>query len=321
MQDSENQPIPDGESTDGATSEGAATGVRADEEARTENGGPEFDKKKRWLMLVGVVAFLLIAVMMYRSLYHEWQEATCTTPRTCSICGKADGEPLGHSWTEATCTEPRTCSVCGSTEGEALGHDFPDTGWVVDSESTCTAAGSRHNTCSRCGETITEELPLAAHSEGEWQIEKEATVDSSGKAVAGTRAKYCTVCGKKIKSEEYSLSAEEIESNFKSQCESPSYEDVARNPDDWEGHKVAFTGQVIQVMESNGSYTLRVNVTQGRYSWTDTILVYYVASSGAGRILEDDVMTFYGTMNGMYSYTTVLGATVTVPLLVASYTG
>lgn len=29
---------------------------------------------------------------------------------------------LGHEWQDATCTEPKTCSVCGSTEGEALGH-------------------------------------------------------------------------------------------------------------------------------------------------------------------------------------------------------
>lgn len=282
---------------------------------------PKLDRKKRTLVFVGVVVVILIASAMYRSFYHEWSDATCTESRTCTICGKTDGEPLGHVWQDATCTEPKTCSVCGVTEGEALGHSFPDDGWVVDTESTCTVAGSRHNTCARCGEVGTEQLPLAAHTEGEWQIEKEATVNSSGKAVAGKRAVYCTVCGKKIKSEEYTLSAEEIESSFKGQCESPSYEDVARNPDDWEGHKVAFTGQVIQVMESNGSYTLRVNVTQGRYSWSDTILVSYTAPSGSGRILEDDVLTFYGTMNGMYSYKTVLGATMTVPLLVASYVG
>lgn len=27
-----------------------------------------------------------------------------------------------HNWTAATCTAPKTCSVCGATEGEALGH-------------------------------------------------------------------------------------------------------------------------------------------------------------------------------------------------------
>lgn len=28
----------------------------------------------------------------------------------------------GHDWNDATCTTPKTCTVCGATEGEALGH-------------------------------------------------------------------------------------------------------------------------------------------------------------------------------------------------------
>ena len=31
-------------------------------------------------------------------------------------CGKA------HVWEEATCTSPKTCTECGITEGEASGH-------------------------------------------------------------------------------------------------------------------------------------------------------------------------------------------------------
>ena len=41
------------------------------------------------------------------------------------ICGfSACG--CSHEWQEATCTEPKTCSRCGETEGEALGHDYVD---------------------------------------------------------------------------------------------------------------------------------------------------------------------------------------------------
>ena len=29
-----------------------------------------------------------------------------------------------HIWTPATCTSPKTCTICGATEGSALGHDF-----------------------------------------------------------------------------------------------------------------------------------------------------------------------------------------------------
>ncbi|MBQ9978477.1 MAG: starch-binding protein [Clostridia bacterium] len=31
-----------------------------------------------------------------------------------------------HIWTDATCTDPKTCTVCGKTEGDALGHDYVD---------------------------------------------------------------------------------------------------------------------------------------------------------------------------------------------------
>ena len=72
---------------------------------------------------------------------HIWQEATCTEPKTCSVCGETEGDALGHSWIDATCTEPKTCSVCGETEGEAAGHT-----WI---DATCTAPA----TCSACGIT------------------------------------------------------------------------------------------------------------------------------------------------------------------------
>lgn len=45
--------------------------------------------------------------------------------------GECTGE---HTWIDATCTEPKTCSVCGKTEGEALGHTWGD-------NSICTVDG------------------------------------------------------------------------------------------------------------------------------------------------------------------------------------
>lgn len=78
---------------------------------------------------------------------HEWQDATCTEPKTCAEDGATEGEPLGHDWRDATCTEPKTCARCGETEGEPLGHDWQ--------EATCTAP----KTCARCGAMEGEALP------------------------------------------------------------------------------------------------------------------------------------------------------------------
>jgi len=48
--------------------------------------------------------------------------------RTCQ-CGQKETEPvpaLGHQWTDATCETAKTCTVCGKGEGEPLGHWYSD---------------------------------------------------------------------------------------------------------------------------------------------------------------------------------------------------
>lgn len=77
-------------------------------------------------MKKSILCLLLVAVMLLGGccLSHEWQDATCETPKTCAKCEKTEGEALGHSWQDATCETAKTCSTCGKTEGEALGHQI-----------------------------------------------------------------------------------------------------------------------------------------------------------------------------------------------------
>ena len=64
--------------------------------------------------------------------------ATCTTDgntagKKCTGCGKimTPVTPIyaaGHTWNEATCQTPKTCTVCSETSGKAVDHKFsPDT--------------------------------------------------------------------------------------------------------------------------------------------------------------------------------------------------
>ena len=107
---------------------------------------------------------------------------------------------------------------------------------------------------------------------------------------------------------------------YMEQCKSYDYKEIARNPEAHKGEYAKFTGEVIQVMEEYGAYTLRVNITKGDYDiWTDTILVYYLGSTDNNRILEEDIIDIYGQLGGMYTYTTVMGADNTVPLMYAEY--
>ncbi len=75
---------------------------------------------------------------------HEWAEATCTDPMTCTVCGRTKGSALGHSTNAATCTESSVCSVCGIVVSEPLGHNY--------AEATCLSPA----TCMNCGETSGE---------------------------------------------------------------------------------------------------------------------------------------------------------------------
>lgn len=77
---------------------------------------------------------------------HEWEDATCETPKTCKTCGETEGFAKGHDYEKATCETPKTCKVCGKTDGDAQGHMWID------------ATYSAPKTCIRCNKTEGEPL-------------------------------------------------------------------------------------------------------------------------------------------------------------------
>lgn len=77
-----------------------------------------------------------------RTVTHSYKVATCTEPKTCSLCGITSGSALGHSYQAATCTAPETCTRCGVTVGDALDHTY---------SNDCDPA------CDRCN--ATREVP------------------------------------------------------------------------------------------------------------------------------------------------------------------
>lgn len=109
---------------------------------------------------------------------------------------------------------------------------------------------------------------------------------------------------------------------FISSCQTYTFEQMARNPDKFKGTNVKLTGEVVQVIDGFASKSLRVNITKnGRYStyYTDTIYVNYMPKEGEDKILEDDIITIYGTAQGEYSYTSTIGTTITLPFVSGKY--
>ncbi len=229
---------------------------------------------------------------------HTWTEATCTEPKTCSECGETEGEPLGHTWIEATCTEPKTCTVCGETEGKPLGHSVEE--WVSTKESTCAEKGSKEGTCIRCGEKVIEETPLLKHISGEWEVTAPATLTSSG-----VRERHCINCGKTLATETFALSDEERESAYKEECVSVSYDDLARDPNLYKGKLVKITGEVFRARDASSEKyycTYKVHTKQLSYNsmyFTDDVKINYDGYGKTPRILEDDIVTFWGEYKGL----------------------
>lgn len=112
-----------------------------------------------------VLLTLCLLLLTGCSCKHEWKEASCTVPKTCSLCQETEGEALGHSWQEATCETAKSCSACGLAEGTPLGHEWQNP------ENNC------FQICSVCGAT------------GELQREHQWEEASC------TQPKTCTVCG------------------------------------------------------------------------------------------------------------------------------
>ena len=91
--------------------------------------------KRVSIVLLGILLCVLLAGCKCE---HEWAEATCTEPKTCTKCKETEGEPLGPNWKAATCEEPETCTRCGEQQGELADHKWK--------EATCIVP----KTCSVC---------------------------------------------------------------------------------------------------------------------------------------------------------------------------
>lgn len=91
--------------------------------------------------------------------------ATCTTKGTTRYTAKfsvswastqtkdvQDIAAKGHTWVNATCTAPKTCSVCGATEGSARGHLY-----TIDvTKPTETSIGYTTHRCIYCDDSYTD---------------------------------------------------------------------------------------------------------------------------------------------------------------------
>lgn len=131
-------------------------------------------KKYTWILVLCLCCALLFAGC--GGCKHEWAAATCTTPKTCELCGITEGEAKGHTWEDATCDLPKKCATCHLTEGEALGHTWEEA--TTEAPKTCLTCqateGSKLDVDSRFTTASTKELY------GHWTSDAVLTGDMMG---------------------------------------------------------------------------------------------------------------------------------------------
>lgn len=268
-------------------------------------------------------------------LAHQWVDATCTDAKTCTLCGGTEGEPLGHTWKDATCTTVKICTVCNAMEGEPLGHSYE---LIETQEATCAKKGVELYECTVCGKEKRETLEKLEH---DFEV-------TTNKCVTTTTCKNCeyktssethdwyfsstyhidqcnyskltfygtVTCRGCYKTKEGSVkySAADFEKTFCAWMDSNgtgNYKEFARYPDEYD-YVTKFTGYILQDC-GDGWYRMS---TKGRYD--DVIMVKFIGTS-KGRILEGDRVSVYGECDGLYTYTSVQGAEITIPKFEAYY--
>ena len=126
---------------------------------------------------------------------------------------------------------------------------------------------------------------------------------------------------------QYKLSndaGEMSEKDFKAACSEVKYKDLARNAEEMKGEKVKLVGQVNQVVyesdegTSESEYKVAVTYDADIDYYEDDIILYFKRGD-TSKIIEDDVLTIYGEVSGTETYTSVLGESITVPVITGVY--
>ena len=171
---------------------------------------------------------------------HHWHECANDNCDVTDNSGK-DGY-AEHSGGTATCTQKAKCKVCGAEYGNALGHDFivrqydNDNHWMkcsrcdeienksshtwdsgtITTAPTCTKAGEKTYSCTKCDATKIEPIPATGHSwKSDWTSDathhwhecandncdvtdnsgKDGYAEHSGGTATCTEKAVCTHCG------------------------------------------------------------------------------------------------------------------------------
>lgn len=103
----------------------------------------------------------------------------------------------------------------------------------------------------------------------------------------------------------------EQEAKMKEYSSDYSYTQIARDADSYVGEKMTFKGKVLQ--DGDAGSGVRYIRLANNSDYDQVLFITYEEDIAEYRILDDDIITIYGTCYGEYTYETVMGAAITIP--------
>ena len=151
----------------------------------------------------------------------------------------------------------------------------------------------------------------ADEAEKEKEAKESADKEAQEAALKAANEKAAQEAAAKAAAEKAAQDAADKDPNT---YQSLPYDEMARNGDNHKGEKLQINGKVIQVIDSDdGTAQLRVATRDG---YDDVYYIEIPASQWKShRLLEDDVITFYGNVYGLLSYDSTMGGKITVPAM------
>lgn len=178
---------------------------------------------------------------------------------------------------------------------------------IISAQGVATGAMSRDLDTTQVSRAELDSMIASLRQDEQKLINETTTLTLADKAVSSDAARRT----ERIAAEEEAKRRAEAKSN----AGSISFEDLSRSGSSRSGEFFKLEGKIIQ---DAGGGIYRVNITRepgySRDFWKDTILIQ-ISGTPVSRLLEDDLISFTGASAGMKSYTTVMNATVTLPIL------
>ena len=154
---------------------------------------------------------------VFHKAQHSGGTATCTQKAKCKDCGAEYGDVLGHdfttSWTHDDNEHWKQCSRC-DIKDDVSPHTWNN--GTITTAPTCTKAGKKTYSCTKCDATKIEPIPATGHSwKSDWTSDathhwhecanencdvtdnagKDGYAEHSGGTATCTEKAVCTHCG------------------------------------------------------------------------------------------------------------------------------